>query len=71
VGLGVDELSADAGSLDEVRAALAACTMDELRSLARAALVAPDAAAVRGAAAVLIARGAGSVEASEGGSPAA
>jgi phosphocarrier protein FPr len=71
VGLGVDELSADAGSLDEVRAALAACTMDELRSLARAALVAPDAAAVRGAAAVLIARGAGSVEASAGGSSAA
>ncbi len=60
VGLGVDELSADAGSLDEVRAALAACTMDELRSLAQAALAAPDAAAVRGAAAVLLARAAGS-----------
>ena len=60
VGLGVDELSADAGSLDEVRAALAACTMDDLRSLARAALVAPDADAVRRAAAVLLARAAGS-----------
>jgi phosphocarrier protein FPr len=74
VGLGVDELSADAGSLDEVRAALAACTMDELRSLGRAALIAPDAAVVRAAAAVLIARGAGSAELAEAagrGSPAA
>ncbi len=34
VGLGVDELSADAGSLDEVRAALAACTAAELEALA-------------------------------------
>ena len=59
VGLGVDELSADAGSLDEVRGALAASTLDELRALARAALVAPDAAAVRAAAAFLLARGAG------------
>ncbi|MCU0479454.1 MAG: phosphoenolpyruvate--protein phosphotransferase, partial [Chloroflexi bacterium] len=58
VGLGVDELSADAGSLDEVRAALAACTMEDLRALARAALAAPDAAAVRGAAAALLARAA-------------
>ncbi|HYN48488.1 MAG TPA: putative PEP-binding protein, partial [Candidatus Nanopelagicales bacterium] len=58
VGLGVDELSADAGSLDEVRSALAACTRDELDALARAALVAPDATAVRGAAAVLLARAA-------------
>jgi phosphocarrier protein FPr len=61
VGLGVDELSADAGSLDEVRAALAACTTDELRALARAALVAPDAAAVREAATILLARGGGPV----------
>jgi len=59
VGLGVDELSADAGSLDEVRGALAASTLDELRALARSALVAPDAAAVRDAAAFLLARGAG------------
>jgi phosphocarrier protein FPr len=56
VGLGVDELSADAGSLDEVRAALAACTAAELEALARAALDAPDAAAVRAAAATLLAR---------------
>ncbi len=59
VGLGVDELSADAGSLDEVRVALAACTRDELDALARAALVAPDAAAVRDAAGILLARTAG------------
>jgi phosphoenolpyruvate-protein kinase (PTS system EI component) len=59
VGLGVDELSADAGSLDEVRGALAASTLDELRALARSALVAPDAGAVRAAAAFLLARGAG------------
>jgi phosphoenolpyruvate-protein phosphotransferase len=56
VGLGVDELSADAGSLDEVRVALAACTRDELESLARAALLARDAPAVREAASVLLAR---------------
>jgi phosphoenolpyruvate-protein phosphotransferase len=59
VGLGVDELSADAGSLDDVRVALAACTRDELTALARAALVAPSAAAVRDAAAILLARPAG------------
>jgi phosphocarrier protein FPr len=62
VGLGVDELSADAGSLDEVRAALAAVTREELESLARAALVAPDAGAVRAAAASLLARAAGARE---------
>jgi phosphoenolpyruvate-protein kinase (PTS system EI component) len=56
VGLGVDELSADAGSLDEVRALLARTTSAELEELAQLALVAPDAAAVRAAAAVLIAR---------------
>ena len=67
VGLGVDELSADAGSLDEVRAALAASTMDDLRSLAQAALTAPDAAAVRGAAAGLLARAAGSAPPAGGG----
>ena len=58
VGLGVDELSADAGSLDEVRAALAACTAAELEALAAGALVAPDAPAVRAAAASLLARAA-------------
>jgi len=41
-----------------VRAALAGCTRDELETLARAALLAPHAAAVRGAAALLLARGA-------------
>jgi phosphoenolpyruvate-protein kinase (PTS system EI component) len=56
VGLGVDELSADAGSLDEVRAALAACTAAELEALAKEALAAPDAAAVRAAASTLLAR---------------
>ena len=68
VGLGVDELSADAGSLDEVRAALAAVTRPELEELARAALVAPDATAVRAMAAKLLGRAAGA--AGEGGSPA-
>ena len=62
VGLGVDELSADAGSLDEVRAALAACTAAELEALAADALVASDAGAVRAAAATLLARAAGAAE---------
>ena len=35
VGLGVDELSADAGSLDGVRAALAGVTRPQLDALAR------------------------------------
>ena len=56
VGLGIDELSADAGSLDEVRAALAAVAAPELEALAANALAAPDAAAVRTAAGVLLAR---------------
>ncbi len=56
VGLGVDELSADAGSLDEVRAALAATTGADLEALAREALEARDAKAVRAAAGVLLAR---------------
>lgn len=47
VGLGVDELSADAGSLDRVRAALASVTMVQLADLARGVLVAADAASVR------------------------
>jgi phosphoenolpyruvate-protein phosphotransferase len=56
VGLGVDELSADAGSLDEVRLALAGATRLELEELARAALVARDATEVRGLAARLLER---------------
>ena len=56
VGLGVDELSADAGALGEVRLALAACTRADLDELARRALVAPDAGAVRELAAGLLAR---------------
>jgi phosphoenolpyruvate-protein phosphotransferase len=48
VGLGVDELSADAGSLDGIRAALAGVTGDELRALASRALTAVDAETVRG-----------------------
>jgi phosphoenolpyruvate-protein kinase (PTS system EI component) len=47
VGLGVDELSADAGSLDRVRAALASVTMVQLADLARGVLVATDAESVR------------------------
>jgi phosphoenolpyruvate-protein phosphotransferase/dihydroxyacetone kinase phosphotransfer subunit len=47
VGLGVDELSADAGSLDAVRAILARVTSAQLADLARRALAAPDAASVR------------------------
>jgi phosphoenolpyruvate-protein phosphotransferase len=62
VGLGVDELSADAGSLDEVRVALAAVTAAELEELARRALLAVDATAVRDAAGVLLARAAGGPE---------
>jgi phosphocarrier protein FPr len=68
VGLGVDELSADAGSLDEVRAALAGATLAELEELARKALVAPDATAVRALAAQLLVRDVGT--AGEGGPPA-
>jgi phosphoenolpyruvate-protein phosphotransferase len=47
VGLGVDELSADAGSLDAIRAGLAGADSRELAELAERALVATDAAAVR------------------------
>ena len=47
VGLGVDELSADAGSLDGVRAALAAVTRAQLSKLAVRALAATDAQEVR------------------------
>jgi len=47
VGLGVDELSADAGSFDEVRAALARRTRTELDVIAASALAATDATTVR------------------------
>jgi phosphoenolpyruvate-protein phosphotransferase len=47
VGLGVDELSADAGSFDAVRAALLRRSRAELDRLAAAALASTDAAAVR------------------------
>jgi phosphoenolpyruvate-protein phosphotransferase len=47
VGLGVDELSADAGSLDGIRAALAGVTGTELHALAAKALAATDAETVR------------------------
>ncbi len=50
VGLGVDELSADVGSLDGVRAALAKVTSAELRVLAVKSLAATDAETVRAAA---------------------
>ena len=71
VGLGVDELSADAGSLDEVRGALAACTRGELEELAQTALGARDATAVRAAAAALIARVTGPAGATGGSGPGA
>jgi phosphoenolpyruvate-protein kinase (PTS system EI component) len=54
VGLGVDELSADAGSLDGVRAALARLTRPQLDALARSALAATDAEAVREMAGALL-----------------
>jgi phosphoenolpyruvate-protein phosphotransferase len=53
-GLGVDELSADAGSLDGVRAAIAGVTRAQLAQLGRAALAATDAAAVRAMAGELL-----------------
>jgi len=56
VALGVDELSADAGSLDGVRAALAAVTRAELAELAAGALAAGDADAVRSMAGKLLGR---------------
>jgi phosphoenolpyruvate-protein phosphotransferase len=56
VGLGVDELSMDAASLDAVRAALRGTTDTELRSLAELALHARTAGEVRTAAAALVAR---------------
>jgi phosphocarrier protein FPr len=56
VGLGVDELSADAASLDGIRVALAGVTAAELRELAARALAATDAETVRALAAGLTAR---------------
>lgn len=56
VGLGVTELSADATSLDEVRATLAGLSSVDLEDLADRALAATDAASVRELATSLIAR---------------
>ncbi|HEX7497968.1 MAG TPA: phosphoenolpyruvate--protein phosphotransferase [Candidatus Limnocylindrales bacterium] len=47
VGLGVDELSTDAGSIDAVRAVLATVSAAELADLAHRALASDDAEAVR------------------------
>jgi phosphocarrier protein FPr len=57
VGLGVDELSVEVGSLDGVRAALAGAARSELSELAAGALAATDAETVRRAAVALLARG--------------
>ncbi len=55
VGLGVDELSMDAGSLDAVRFALRGVTMTDLEALGRRALAARTAAEVRALAAEALA----------------
>jgi phosphoenolpyruvate-protein phosphotransferase len=55
-GLGVDELSAEPGSLDGIRAALAGVTNSELEALAAASLVATEAETVRSLAGELLAR---------------
>ncbi|MGD0862133.1 MAG: phosphoenolpyruvate--protein phosphotransferase [Candidatus Limnocylindrales bacterium] len=57
VALGVDELSADAASLDGVRAALAGVTRADLDELARIALATPLSERVRALATELAARG--------------
>ena len=54
VGLGADELSADAGSLDEIRYHLANVDFADLETLAAKALESHDAAAVRAHAATLL-----------------
>lgn len=54
VGLGVDELSMDAGALDRVRLMLSRVTSGELRDLAERALRARTAGEVRAAAAELV-----------------
>jgi len=56
-GLGVDELSADAGSLDGVRAALAGATLDQLVDLGRLAVAATTASDVHGLCAAVLAAG--------------
>jgi phosphoenolpyruvate-protein kinase (PTS system EI component) len=56
VGLGVDELSADAGSLDGIRAALAAVTRAELDDLSMRALASVDPESVRAIVAPYLAR---------------
>jgi phosphoenolpyruvate-protein phosphotransferase len=53
-GLGVGELSADAGSLDGIRAALAGVARNQLRDLGERALAAADASAVRSMATELL-----------------
>ncbi|HET7676449.1 MAG TPA: phosphoenolpyruvate--protein phosphotransferase [Candidatus Limnocylindrales bacterium] len=55
-GLGVDELSADAGSLDSVRLTLSRVTSAEIETLAGRALAATDAARVRALAGELLER---------------
>jgi phosphocarrier protein FPr len=54
VGLGVDELSMDAGALDEIRLMLSRVTSGSLQELAATALGARSAAEVRAAAAAVI-----------------
>ncbi|MEW5992373.1 MAG: phosphoenolpyruvate--protein phosphotransferase [Chloroflexota bacterium] len=54
VGLGVDELSMDAGALDGVRLMLSRATSGALRELATTALAARSAAEVRAAAAAVV-----------------
>ena len=55
-GLGIRELSADAGAFDALRYHFASVTRSELTELAQRALAAPDAATVRSAAEVLLQR---------------
>jgi len=59
-GLGVTELSADAGCLDDIRAALAGVTKSQLDDLGRRALAAAGATAVRAMAGDLLRPGRGS-----------
>ena len=57
VGLGVSELSADAGSLDALRATLARFTRSELEDLASRAIKAADSVSVRALATEFLALG--------------
>jgi len=59
-GLGITELSADAGCLDDIRAALAGVTKSQLDDLGRRALAAAGATAVRAMAGDLLRPGRGS-----------